>query len=466
MNKHDQYKRIFKFIATLIILTLQTTVFWFFWHDYYNKMILMPFFRRGSWLVVAIYAILLIFFSKLYGGHKIGYYKKIDVIFSQIIGIVCVNGITYLQISLLGLRFLNIIPLIIMISIEFINIIVWTIIFDEIFKKLYPPRKMIIIYGDKSPDSLIKKMNSRSDKYQICAAIHSSKGFNKIIEAISNYDSVIIWDIPSEVRNPILKYCFSNAIRTYIMPKISDIIIMKADSINLFDTPLLLSRNFGLSFDQRIVKRIFDILISLILLVITSPIMLITVIAIKINDYGPVLFKQDRLTIDGKVFSMFKFRSMIVDAEDDGIPRLAGEKDERITSVGKFIRSFRIDELPQLINILLGEMSMVGPRPERPEISEEYMQDMPEFENRLKVKAGLTGYAQVYGYYNTTPYDKLKLDITYIESYSFWLDIKLILLTIKILFRKESTQGLIDGKYTAQPDYDNNEIVRALEDKN
>ena len=169
--------------------------------------------------------------------------------------------------------------------------------------------------------------------------------------------------------------------------------------------------------------------------------MLIAAIAVKAYDGGPVLYSQKRLTKDGKVFSVYKFRSMIVDAEKDGV-RLAGKKDDRITPVGKVLRKLRLDELPQIINILKGDMSFVGPRPERPELTKKYCETMPEFSYRLKVKAGLTGYAQVMGKYNTTPYDKLKLDLMYIEHQSIWLDLKIILMTIKTVFVPDATEGV------------------------
>ncbi|MEG0541922.1 MAG: sugar transferase [Angelakisella sp.] len=165
----------------------------------------------------------------------------------------------------------------------------------------------------------------------------------------------------------------------------------------------------------------------------------------KLQDGGPVFYKQARLTLDGREFTLYKFRSMIVDAESKCGAQLAQKNDARITPVGRFIRKVRLDELPQLINILRGDMSIVGPRPERPEIVSEYEDYIPEFRFRLKVKAGLTGYAQVLGKYNTTPYDKLKLDLMYIEKYSFLLDIKLILMTIKILFMPASTEGVDDA---------------------
>ena len=275
------------------------------------------------------------------------------------------------------------------------------------------------------------------------------RGMEHVWKHIQGFDAVIVGDIPSHERNQIMKYCFEKSIRVYMLPKISDIILRGSDDIHLFDSPLLLARNNGFSFEQKLLKRITDIVVSLALLIVTSPIMAVTAILIKLYDGGSPIHKQTRLTMGGKEFDVYKFRSMVVDAEKDGIARLAAEGDVRVTPIGKVIRRTRIDELPQLFNILKGEMSLVGPRPERPQIAAEYREYMPEFDYRLKVKGGLTGFAQIYGKYNTTPYDKLKLDLMYIENYSFRLDLKLILMTLKIVFMKESTEGVAEGQTTA-----------------
>ena len=210
----------------------------------------------------------------------------------------------------------------------------------------------------------------------------------------------------------------------------------------------MLSRNNGLTLGERFFKRLMDIVISLVACIILSPIMLVIAIAIKAYDRGPVFYTQERITKDARPFQIIKFRSMIVESEEDGA-RLAKADDDRITPVGRILRRTHFDELPQLFNILKGDMSIVGPRPERREIFEKYEESIPEFKFRLKMKAGLTGYAQVYGQYNTVPYDKLKLDLTYIENYSFWLDIKLCFLTVKILFQKEKSEGVDDRQTTA-----------------
>jgi exopolysaccharide biosynthesis polyprenyl glycosylphosphotransferase len=284
-------------------------------------------------------------------------------------------------------------------------------------------------------------MSRRTDKYNICASISCDESLEEIERQIMKYEAVIISDIPGDLRSKLLKFAFENSIRTYINPKLSDIIIRGADDFHLFDTPLLLSRNDGPRFEQQVMKRLLDIVFSFVGLVVASPFMLITAVAIKAYDGGPVLYSQKRLTKDGKIFKVHKFRSMIVDAEKNGA-KLASKKDDRITPVGKVIRKTRIDELPQLVNILKGDMSFVGPRPERPEFAKKYEKTMPEFKYRLKVKAGLTGYAQVMGKYNTTPYDKLKLDLMYIEHQTLLEDIKIILSTIRICFIPDATEGV------------------------
>jgi exopolysaccharide biosynthesis polyprenyl glycosylphosphotransferase len=289
-------------------------------------------------------------------------------------------------------------------------------------------------------------MDGRPDKYHIAEKINYREGVENVYKKMLAYDAVLINDIPSDIKNDILKECFRQDKRVYFIPKISDIIEKTAEEINLFDTPLYLCRNSGLSKTQLYIKRFCDIVVSFIGIVITSPILIVTAIAIKLEDGGPVFFKQRRATIGGEEFDILKFRSMIVDAEKDGRPRPAGEKDDRITKVGHFIRPTRIDELPQLINIIRGDMSIVGPRPERLEHVEKYTKDIPEFALRLKVKGGLTGPAQVFGKYNTSPLNKLKMDLYYITNYSILLDLQILFETVKILVQKESTEGFTEEK--------------------
>jgi len=449
MNQNEQYKRIIKFLSSIIVITIQMFLYWNIWIGYYNYCIELPFFRKGNWLMVALYGILLFFFVYTYGGLKIGYLRVGDVIYSQILAAICVNSVTYIQICLLDRHFVNAIPLLCMTVVQGLIIAIWAFFFQRIYRKMFPPRRMILVYGERPAFGLKNKINTREDKYHICEMINVMNGLDGVYGRIKQYEAVIIGDIPANFRNQIMKYCFECGIRTYMLPKISDIILRGADDIHLFDTPLLLARNSGLTYEQKLLKRMMDLVIATILLVFSFPVMLITAIIIKSYDGGPSIHKQTRLTLGGKEFSVYKFRSMVVDAEKDGVARLAAEGDVRVTPIGKIIRRTRVDELPQLFNILRGEMSLVGPRPERPQIAEEYKEYMPEFDYRLKVKGGLTGYAQIYGKYNTTPYDKLKLDLMYIENYSFKLDLKLLLMTFKVVFMRDSTEGIAEGQITA-----------------
>lgn len=290
-----------------------------------------------------------------------------------------------------------------------------------------------------------------------------SEGLEAIAEKAKNFEAVIIGDINARDRNDVLKYCYGNGIRAYVIPKISDIIMMGSDRIHIFDTPFLLEKGYSLSFDQRFWKRALDLVLAVPVFILTSPVMLLTTLMIKLDDGGSVLYKQIRCTQDGREFEMIKFRSMVENAESDGIAKLAQKDDCRITRIGKFIRATRIDELPQLYNIIVGDMSFVGPRPERPEIIRQYMEDMPEFKFRMRVKAGLTGFAQIYGKYNTIPYDKLKLDLFYIENYSVWIDIKLILMTVKILLKRESTEGVSEKQVTAVREMDTSDVEQVVQ---
>ena len=245
-------------------------------------------------------------------------------------------------------------------------------------------------------------------------------------------------------------YGINKDINCYFIPHTGDVIIAGAKHLQSFSVPIMSAKRATLRPEYAFAKRALDILLAMIGLILASPFMLITAVAIKAYDHGPVLYKQIRLTKDGKCFKILKFRSMRVDAEKDGVARLAADHDDRITPVGRIIRAIRFDELPQIINILMGDMSIVGPRPERPEIAAQYEQEMPAFNLRLQVKAGLTGTAQVYGRYNTEPRDKLKMDLMYINNMSLVEDLKLIFATVKILFMKESTEGVQQGQVTAE----------------
>ena len=337
--------------------------------------------------------------------------------------------------------------LLIMTGVDLLLVMLWALTFVKLYAVMFPRRHLLLVHGEKPMFHLMDRIYTREDKYEIAEKVSIKKGIDYVMEQANKYDGVILGDIAVQERNRLLKQCYGRNIRTYSVPKISDILLRTSAELNIFDSPLYLSRNYdGLTLDQMIIKRLVDIIVSLIFLVISSPFFLMIFALIKFSDHGPAFYTQDRLTINGKTFKILKFRTMIVDAEKDSGPIKAGERDPRILPVGRFLRATRMDELPQLINILKGDMSMVGPRPERPELASIITKNIPEFEYRLKVKAGLTGYAQVFGRYCTTNYDKLKLDLTYIRNYSIIMDFKIMLMTPKVLFLRESTEGFEEGK--------------------
>lgn len=462
MKDKHQYRQFILFSISTVFVLIQTAFFASVWNYYYNHPDVMePLYNRGNYVIIALYAVMCFLFYKLFGCFRVGYLRVYDTLFSSGAALLCINIVTYLQLCLIcRWSFLQHVgPMFMMTMVDAGMVTIWVLLSRGIYLKMSPPRDLIIVYGEYSPDDLARKMSSRPDKYHIKEIIPIDEDMDLIKQKIQQCSGVVLTDIPSHIRNHLLKYCFANNIRCYSVPKISDIMIMNAAPINLFDTGLLLFRNNGIPIGQRFAKRVFDIAVSLIGIIIASPFMLIIAILIKVYDGGPVFFKQDRLTQNGRVFQIIKFRSMRVQNEKAEYC-LTRKNDDRITPVGKVLRNIHFDELPQLFNILKGDMSIVGPRPECPNLAEEYTQIVPEFHFRLKVKAGLTGYAQVYGKYNTTPYDKLKLDLTYIKKYSFWMDLKLIFMTFKILFQKENTEG-IEAWQTNAAKTDNREKLEA-----
>ena len=425
-------------IESVIELAIMAVAYYFVWkYMIFDREYFFPFLGRGKYVLMGIYFILMLVIIHLCEGFKYGILKIADVLFSQWIAIFIVNAVTYLQLCLMANIMIPVKPMLLLTVGDFLLSGISVYIFFAIYELHSKASKLLMVYGNKESVGLKLKMDTRADSYNIKNIVSIDEGIDKICQMLADYDGIVISDVSAEQRNDLLKYCYMHEIETYITPKISDVIISGGEGIHQFDTPLVMINTTGLTPEQEIVKRIFDVILCVIAAVVLSPLMLIVALAIKLEDHGPVFYKQARVTKDGKVFDILKFRSMVEDAEQ----RPATDDDDRITKVGHVIRATRIDELPQIFNIIKGDMSIVGPRPERTEHVEKYTAAIPEFEFRNKVKGGLTGYAQIYGKYNTSAYDKIKLDLMYIENYSFLLDLKLILMTIRIVFKKESTEG-------------------------
>lgn len=438
--KDEDAKQLVKRAEAVFQVILFTILYYAVWRVSYGD-ISFPYLGRGKYVLMGIYALFVIILFHYSDSFNYGNSKLSDITVSQCISIFLANFITYFQLCLISNVMITPVPMLLLTLMDVFLCLGCCFLYNVNYLRHQSPRDILMIYGTESALELEAKMSVRVDKYHISEMISVDDGFEKICEKIKMHDSVLLNDVPAQIRNDILKYCYTNEIRVYATPKLSDIIMGGAEEICLFDTPIVLIKGNGLTLEQRFVKRVMDIVLCSIAMVVAAPIMLIVAIAIKLEDGGPVFFKQERVTIGGKKFDILKFRSMIVDAEKNGQVIPATDYDPRITKVGRITRATRIDELPQIINILKGEMSIVGPRPERVEHVEKYTEEIPEFIYRTKVKGGLTGYAQIYGKYNTSAYDKLRLDLMYIEKYSIILDIKLILMTLQIMLRKESTEG-------------------------
>ena len=443
--KHDLILLIIKTLDAV----LMTVPFALCWYSYYAKHIASPFYAKGDYLVVALFFVLFIIFGRVYDAFLMSMQRISEIVYAQFLAAAVSDFIMYIVIWLLSKHLPNILPGVAALIGQVILAAVWAYNAHHAYFKIFPPQATAVIYDTRQGmEKLIGKYGLDS-KYKVVLTATADECIANLA-MLDGVSTVFMSGIHSHDRNVILKYCVENNIGTFVIPRIGDTIMSGAYPMHMFHLPMLKVGRYHPQPEYLFIKRLLDIVISAVALVVLSPIFLITAIVIKATDHGPVFYKQIRLTKDGKEFGILKFRSMRVDAEKDGVARLSsGDHDDRITPVGKVIRACRIDELPQLLNILRGELSIVGPRPERPEIAAQYCEEMPEFSLRLQAKAGLTGYAQIYGKYNTTPYDKLVMDLMYIAHPSIVEDLKIMFATVKILFMPESTEGVSEGQTTA-----------------
>ena len=447
--KNLKEKIILYFFKVFISLLFSGTMY-YVWTNFYNPYVPTPFYKLGNYFLFVLLLLIYVSFVKVYGGFMVGTATVPDLIFSQIIAICFLQGISYIVFSLLSYRLVSLWPFILMILAFSAFAAIWVIVIDFIYFKLHAPKKTIVVFNNVDSYLSLKGIRSMDKRFRVLRTVNSEKTtLDELFDYMKSVDAVFLCGVPSDYRNEVVKHCIATGKVAYVKPKISDTIIRGGRTIQLMNIPVYRCKRSDASLIYTLIKRVGDVVVSLIGLIVASPIMLITAICIKAEDGGPVFYKQRRLTLNGKEFEVIKFRSMKVDAEKDGKARLAAEDDDRITKVGKIIRKCRIDELPQILNILSGSMSIVGPRPERPEIMEEYKDSLPEFALRLQVKAGLTGYAQVYGKYNTPPYDKVQMDLMYVANQSVFEDFRLILMTIKIMLTPSSTEGVSKDQTTA-----------------
>ena len=409
----------------------------------HNPQVLVP--SRTAAVTAVTFVVGGLLLTNIYGRYDIGQRKSKPIIYSLTLSVLFTDIFTFIMLVIMNTNDANnkefleedILLLIVVFLLQIFLIIVFTYGGHAIYFTFVKPENCLIITDSQETlHDLRRGINKYKKQYQVGLVLLYDDP--AIWEEILNVDTVFLNNVPSSRRTEIVEYCYQKMKNVYYNPEIVDVVNINSRHVILDDVSMIAAEIKELSVEQRMVKRIMDIVVALLGLVITSPFLILCALAIKLGDGGKIFFCQGRVTRDGEVFTIYKFRTMVEDADK----HLVTDHDDRITPVGRFLRKYRLDELPQLFNILKGDMSLVGPRPEMTEYVYAYSESLPEFQYRHRVKAGLTGYAQIMGKYNTTSKDKLILDLMYIENFSLWNDIKIIFQTILVLFKaSDSTEA-------------------------
>jgi len=434
----------------LLHLLVSVGLFVLCWILFYNLRYTQAHHNKGNLVLYCLYAVLLFLMNRTYEAYSLGYRKASDNTYSQILSQIITAGIIWVVSLLMYMKVTNPLPLIGLCAVQLLWDVIWSLAAKKVYDALHMHKRTVIIYEDDEDFQRLEEVGQLEHKFNIQKHIKDPHDYKELEKEIEGFEAIVVSGVNATLRNGLAKYCIETGVLGYFAPHVGDIIIQGARHMRNFSVSILSVRRAEPNPEYLFLKRVFDIVVSALGLVVLSPFIGITALAIKIYDGGPVFYKQVRLTKDRKEFRILKLRSMRVDAEKDGVARLStGDNDDRITPVGHVIRACRADELPQLWNILRGDMTIVGSRPERPEIAAQYEEEMPAFGLRLQVKAGLTGYAQIYGKYNTNPHDKLEMDLMYINKMGIVEDLRLMFATVRVLFIKDSTEGIEAGKTTA-----------------
>lgn len=432
-------------VVKMVNIVLLMIPFLICWTLYYEPRTTTVGSKQVSVLVMITFFFICYYLLKRLDCFRVSILQIRDVIFGEVLATMITDIIMYILIWMLSVHLPNLIPGLIAWVGQCVIGVIWAYVMHQSYFSTHPPLRTIVIYDERMGMENLIHTYGLEKRFNI-KTVYPVESIMDKLEVMEEFDAAFLCGIHSRERNIILKHCISHKIKLFMIPRIADVMMRGSEQIHMLHLPILKTQRYKPSIEYQIIKRTMDIVVSGIATIVLSPLFLITAIAVK-SDGGPAFYKQKRLTKDGKVFEILKFRSMRVDAEKySGAVLSAGENDPRITKVGRIIRACRLDELPQLLNILKGDMSLVGPRPERPELQKEIEKEVPEFGLRLQAKAGLTGYAQVYGKYNTTFYDKLLMDLMYISKPSILEDLTIMLATVKILTSKESTEGVGEEK--------------------
>ena len=412
--------------------------------------------NRTAGTIILTFVVSTVAMRAVYGGYDVGQKKDKPVISAMIFSTLITDIITYIQFEIMNTNINNrqyldlffrnlfssdLLYLLVCYIVQVLVIILFVRLGNQLYFHFTPPQSVLLILGDQDQE---ESLRAKIGQYKLQWRVDDAAMFYApdIKERIDRADIIFLGNVPFGAKFTLLKLCYDDRKDVMCKAEMEEIMLCNSRPAIIDDAAFLSMKYSKITLLQRIIKRLGDVVISLLALILFSPLILIVSLLIKLEDGGPVIFKQDRLTLNGRTFTIRKFRTMAPHNESEDDPEVSvAQDDPRITKVGSFLRRFRLDEIPQFVNILIGDMSLVGPRPEMMANVTRYKMDLPAFVYREKMKAGLTGYAQIEGRYNTTAEDKLMLDLMYIESFSIWVDVKLILRTFTLLFKKDSTQG-------------------------
>ena len=458
----DRSRRAIIHVLSGLHFLLMMVCFVLMWEMGYKQTLVGWYPYLGDLAIVAGYCVLFSSLFKVYHGLYVGRSRISELFVSQGLTYVICAAVFYVVYFFYYRNFFNPLPLIGIVAVQTVLSGVWCVFMTNLYFMLFRPARTVVFYSRDGQLDKLYGMKHFANHYQVLKTVNIREyDMNRVPEDAADAEVVFCCSNSHHFRDAVFYHCMARGIRCYYTPDVSDLLFDNSVFDQYFDLPVFTVNLGGGNGFYLGIKRLMDIVLSFLGIVVLSPLLLITAVVIRLYDGGPAIYRQIRLTKDGREFEIYKFRSMVTDAEKDGVARLSYENDDRITPVGKVIRRFRIDEFPQLFNILKGDMSIVGPRPERPEIAAEYARAYPAFPLRLRVKAGLTGLAQVYGRYNTEPIDKLKMDLIYINRMSLQTDLLMIFLTVKALFKKESTEAVAESQVNALADAGKEEPAEA-----
>ena len=436
------------FLSKSILFFGMLAIFFIGFEYFYED--ILPFYFWGNNILLMLYAGILYLISRIYNGFNFGNLRLQEIVLSWGLCLIIANVFQYFIFSLTVLDMLPVGGFILILLAQIVFIIPMSIYINALYYRQNPAEKAAIIYGKKDKlDEYCSIITRQRNKFKVDHIIPEDAETGRLLDIVDRAESIFFLDVDVKIQDWLFEYCYLHNKHTYMIPTFSNILINTANTMWFSNTPMFSLKKPNPDMGTQIIKRLMDIFISLTVIILLSWLMLGVWFIVRFYDNYPAIYKQKRITRGGREFTLYKFRSMYRNAEDDGVPRLTSKDDDRITPFGRFIRKTRIDELPQMFNVLSGSMSIVGPRPERPEIAKQYEEIYPNFAFRTKVKAGITGLAQIYGQYNTAPEEKLFLDIMYIETFSILEDMKLMLQTLRVIFQGSSTEGVIGGGSTA-----------------